>query len=207
MDPRRYLRLPSPALVVALIALSVSLVGHAGAFRGGGHHHLVRKGDIAPGAVTARALGKGVVHAGALATGAVHPRALAAGSVGAFALASGAVGSGALAPDAVTATALAPGSVYGGALREETVHTTPIADLDAIPSNIEWTASNTEAALCAPGEALLSAGFAFGNPGNREAAWLQAMPFTNGEKRGVSGQITTNSGGSATAEVAALCLK
>jgi hypothetical protein len=194
-------------MVVALIALSASLAANAGAFQGGRGHHLVRKGDIAPGAVTARALAKGAVHPGALATGAVHPRAMAPGSVGPAALAPGSVGSSALAPDAVTATALAPGSVYGGALHEETVHTTPIADLDTDPSNIEWTASNTETALCAPGEALLSAGFAFANPGNREVGWLQAMPFTNGEKRGVSGQITTNSGGTATAEVAALCLK
>jgi hypothetical protein len=73
--------------------------------------------------------------------------------------------------------------------------------------NIEWTSSNTESALCAPGEALLGPGFAFTNSGKHEAGWLQAMPFTNGEKRGVSGQITSDSGGGASAEVVVLCLK
>jgi hypothetical protein len=206
MELKKQLRLPSPALVIALIALSVSLAGNAGAFKGAAHV-VVRKGDIAPGAITAKALAKGSVHAGALATGAIHAKALAAGSVGPSALAAGAVGPAALAPDAVTTSALAPGSVYGGALGEETVHAKPISDLDRDPANIEWTASNTESALCGPGEALLGPGFAFTNPGDREVGWLQAMPFTNGSNHGIAGQITSNSGGSAMAQVAALCLK
>jgi hypothetical protein len=207
MDPRRYLRLPSPALVVALIALSVALAGHAGAFRGGGHHQLVRKGDIAPGAVTARALGKGVVHAGALATGAVHPRALAAGSVGAVALAGGAVGPPAIAPDAVTRAALAPGSVYGGALGEVSFHSAPIPDLDTDAHNGEWTSSDTVTAGCGNGERVISGGVAFGNPGDRQVATIESAPFVNGAAQGWTGQITTDSGGGASAEVVVLCLK
>ena len=87
------------------------------------------------------------------------------------------------------------------------VVTKSIADLDAVASNIEWTASNTEAALCGPGERLLGGGFAFTNPGNREAAWLQALPALGGETNGFTGRITTDSGGTATAEVAAICLR
>lgn len=57
------------------------------------------------------------------------------------------------------------------------------------------------------GERVLGGGFAFTNPGNREAAWLQALPVVSSDTNGVSGRITTDSGGSATAEVAAICLK
>lgn len=192
------------ALIVATAALVAALGGFAGAAPG---KTVVRKvvvrkgkvhrGDIAPGAVTARSLAHGAVSAGKIRRGAVTARKLATGSVGPEAIAA----------DAVTAPAIAPGSVYGGALGTETVVTKPIADLDAVPHNGEWTASNTEAAVCGPGERLLGGGFAFTNPGNREAAWLQALPFTGAEANGVTGRITTDSGATATAEVAAICLK
>lgn len=157
----------------------------------------VHRGEIAPGAVTAKSIAHGAVSAGKIRKEAVIAPKLAKGSVSPEAIAA----------DAVTAGAIAPGSVYGGALGAETVVTKPIADLDTVPSNIEWTASNTEAALCGPGERLLGGGFAFTNPGNREAAWLQALPVLGGETNGFTGRISTNSGGTATAEVAAICLK
>jgi hypothetical protein len=121
-------------------------------------------------------------------------------------LAKDAVTGEALGEDSVTARAIAPGSVYGGALGAETIHTVPIADLDAVAENGTWTASNTETAVCGTGERLLGGGFAFTNPGNREVAFLQALPFTNRAANGVSGRITSNSGGSAAAEIVALCL-
>jgi hypothetical protein len=190
--------------VLGFAALIVSLSGSANATSSS---TLVRKGDIAPGAVTAKALAKGAVHSKALAKGAINAKALAKGAVTASALARDAVTGDALGEDSVTARAIAPGSVYGGALGTETVHTVPIADADSVASNPEWTASNTETAVCGTGERLLSAGFAFTNPGNREVAFLQALPFTNnGTANGVSGRITSNSGGSATAEIVALCL-
>jgi hypothetical protein len=199
-------RLPSPALVVALIALSISLAGNAGAFSGQ-DHGLVRKGDIAPGAVTAKSLARGAVHAKALATGAVHSQALAPGAVGASALARGSVTALALAGDSVTAGAIAPGSVYGGALGPQTIHATQIPDLDAVAENPVWTASNSETATCALGERLLGGGFSFPNPGNREVGFIEATPFTNGNNNGVQGRMTSNSGGSAIGEIEAFCLK
>jgi hypothetical protein len=178
---------------------------------------VIHKGEIAPGAVTAKSLAQGAVTArkirkGAvsgpkLAKGAVGPEALGTGAVTPPKLAKAAVSAEAIAADAVTAGAIAPGSVYGGALGTETVVLKPITDLDTVPANNEWTASNTETAICGPGERLLGGGFAFTNPGDREAAWLEALPLVNGLSNGVSGMITTNSGGTATAEVAAICLK
>lgn len=201
-------------LLFGLLALIVALSSSADA---GSRHAFVRKGDIAPGAVTANALAKGAVHPKALAKGAVTSRKLASGAVNSRALAKGAVTTGALdkgavtaaalANNAVTAVAIAPGSVYGGALGTLTTRTVQIADLDAVAENGAWTASNTEAITCAPGERLISGGFVFTNPGNREVAFLQALPFINGDTQGVTGRFTSNSGGSAVAEVEAVCLK
>jgi hypothetical protein len=186
--------LGSIGAVLGFAALVVSLTTSASALPS---QTIIHKGDIAPGAVTAKSLAKGAVHAKAIAKGAVKAKALA----------KGAVTTGALANDSVTETAIAPGSVYGGALGAETVHVIPIKDLDAVASNPEWTASNTETAVCAAGEHLLGGGFSFTEPGNREVAFLQALPFTNGGTSGVSGRITSNSGGTAVGEVEALCLK
>ncbi len=190
--------------VLGMAALIVSLVGNANALSGSTR---VQKGDIAPGAVTAKALAKGSVHARALAKNAVKPKNLSKEVVTARALAKAAVTAEALGENSVTASAIAPGSVYGGALGTQTIHTVPITDLDVVAENGTWTASNTETALCGVGERLLGAGFAFSNPGNREVAFLQAHPFVNASSSGVSGRITSNSGGSAVGEVVALCLK
>jgi len=175
------------ALIVAIAALVVAVIGVAGAAP---TRVIVHKDDIAPGAVTAKALAggavtaskirKGAVTAPKVASGAIHAGKLAFESVGARALKKQAVSTVALAPNAVAAGQLAPGSVYGGALGAKALVTKAIADLDTVAHNGEWTASNTEAALCAPGEALLSPGFAFNLPANGQAIWLQAMPYLNG---------------------------
>ncbi|HVC06390.1 MAG TPA: hypothetical protein VND98_02235 [Solirubrobacterales bacterium] len=219
------LKRPAPGTVLGTLALIVAVAGNTGAFAGTGHK--ITRADIAKGAVTANAIAPGAVRAKALAKNAVHSNALAAGSVNAGALATGAVGSAAigagavtskalakgavgaesLAADAVTASALAPNSVYGGALGPVTVHSAPIADLDEIAQNATWTASNSESALCATGERLLTGGVAITNPGNREVAVLEALPFSNSEANGMLGRITSNSGGTAAAEVEAICLK
>lgn len=191
--------------VLGLAALIVSLSSSADALS---RHAFVRRGDIAPGAVTAEALSRGAVHPRALAKWAVHPKALAKGAVRAKALAKGAVQAESLAEGSVTAAALAPGSVYGGALGTETVHTAQIGDLDEVAENGTWTAGNTEVASCGAGERLIGGGFAFTNPGNREVAFLQMMPFTNNaDSNGVAARITSNSGGTAVGEVAVVCLK
>jgi hypothetical protein len=202
------------ALIVAVAALVVAVVGPAGAAP---TQVIIHKGDIAPGAVTAKALAKGSVtkaklrkHSvtwGKLSAEAVHAGNLAPESIGPRTLGKESVGTSALARNAVTASQLAPGSVYGGALGAQTLVTKPIADLDTIAHNGEWTASNTEAALCGPGEKLLSPGFAFDAPANGQAIWLQAYPILNGDTIGVTGRMVTDSGGTVTGTIAALCLK
>lgn len=168
---------------------------------------IIRKGEIAKGAVTAKALAKGAVHPKALADGAVTAGAIKPGAVGAPAINPGAVGPAALAPDSVTAPAIAPGSVYGGSLGEVTVHSAVITDIDADPANNEWTASAPVTALCATGERLLSGGVVFTNTADREVGTITTEPFVNGSQNGWVGAITTNAGGLAKAEVQVLCLK
>jgi hypothetical protein len=198
---RLELRQPSPGTalgaigaLLGFVALIVSLSGSADARPS---HMLVHRGDIAPGAVTAKAIAPGAVHSRALAKGAVNKRVLAKGAVIATAIAD----------DAVTKSAIAPGAVSGGALGEETIHTTPITDVDEVAQNPTWTAGNTEVALCGPGERLLGGGFAFTDTGNNEVTFLRELPFISALSNGVSGEMATNSGGGAKGEIVALCLK
>jgi hypothetical protein len=195
MKSKPKLKRPAPGTVLGALALIVAVAGNANALAG--HSGLVRKGDIAKGAVTAKALAKG----------AVHPKALAKGAVTANALGAGAVTSAALGANSVTASAIAPDSVHGYALGPVNVHTTPIADLDTVPANPDWTDSTTEIAGCNTGERLLAGGVGFSNPGNRQVGILDSLPFSNSGVEGMAGEITSNSGGTAAATVQAICLK
>lgn len=178
---------------------------------------IVRKGDIAPGAVTAKALAKGAVTsskirkeavtAPKLAEASVRSISLASESVNARTLRKEAVGTVALAGDAVTGAQLAPGSVYAGALRKLSMVTKPIVDLDLSAHNGEWTESNAETVLCKPGEKVIGPGFGFTESGDHQVTWLQVMPYLNGENQGVTGRIASDAGGAAKAEIGALCLE
>jgi hypothetical protein len=190
-------RRPSPALVLAAIALVVAVVGEAQAAPPAKTVVIVRKGQIAKGAVTANAL----------AQGAVHPKALAAGAVGGAAIKPGAVNGVAIAPDSVGSGQLAPGSVYGGALGEVTLHSAGIVDADAVPHNGEWTASLPAVAMCGSGERVLSGGVVFTEPSNNQVGIITSQAFINGGANGYAGRITSDAGGLAKAEVQALCLK
>lgn len=215
------LRHPSPAIVMSALALVFSFAafvvvvsGNADAAR---HVNLVKKGDIAPGAVTAKTLAHGAVHPKALAkgavtspkikAGAVDTAALAKGAITAAALGHGAVTPPALAEDSVTSTAIAPKSVYGAALGEETIHTAIIKDQDEVAENPIWTASSTGVAICGAGERLLQGGFNFISLGNRQVSFLEALPILNAATNGFKGAFASNSGGSAEAQLTAYCLK
>lgn len=205
--------LAGAALVVALAAFAVAISGIATA----SPKVIIRKGDIAPGAVTAKALAKGAVTApkirkgaitGAkLASGSVTTEDLANGSVGAAKLGGGAVTSQAIAAGAVTSSAIAPHSVGAAQLGEAEVIPKSIADLDKVAHNGEWTASNSEVAACVSGSRLLGGGFSFSVPNNGESAWIEELPIINGEVNGVAGRFTSDAGGAATGQVVAVCLK
>jgi hypothetical protein len=192
------LRRPSAGVVLGTLALVVAIAGNTDAFSATKTTRIVvRKGQIAKGAVTASTI----------SPGAVHPKALAKGAVTAAALKPGAVEPRALASDAVGSVALAPGSVYGGALGAMTVHSAQITDADSIAHNGEWTASSTAVAVCGQGERLASGGIVFTNPGDAQVGIIQSAPSLSASGEGWVGRVTTDSGGSSAAEVQALCLK
>ena len=195
----RKLKTPSPAMVVACVALILSLGGNAFAVtqgHGGGRHHKIRKGEIAKGAVTASALAKGSVTA----------HAIRKGAVGGIQLATGSVGASQLAPDSVTANAIAPGSVYGYALGPTVTATAPIKDLDETADLSNWTNSSTATATCPANARVLSGATTILNPGNRRVAPLTSLPVLN-SAQGWQGSITSDSGGLAEGEAVALCLQ
>jgi len=189
------LRCPSTGTVLGGLALIVAVAGNANAFSAS--HIVVRKGDIAKGAVTARALAKGAVTAKAVAKAAIGPKAIKAG----------AVTPPALGADSVTASAIAPGSVYGGALGTVSVHGATIVDADSVAHNGEWTASERSIASCSNGERIVSGGVIIGDAGNGEVIPIEGVPYSNGSTNGFVGAITSDSGGTAKAEVQAYCLK
>ncbi len=147
MGFRPRLRAPSPALVIAVIALFVALGGAAYAALG---KNEVKSRNIAPKAVTgsdiasnavksskinaaavnASKLAGGAVDAGAIADGAVTRTKIKAQAVTTPKLADGAVEEAKLGDGAVTAAKLGPGSVTGAAaLASLTVSVDP-ADTD-----------------------------------------------------------------------------
>jgi hypothetical protein len=201
------------ALVIALGTLVTTMAGIATA----SPKVIVRKGDIAPGAVTAKALAKGAVTApkiqkgtitGAkLASGSVSSEDLANGSVGAAKLGAGAVTAQAIAAGAVTKGAIAPDSIGASQLGEEEVVVKPISDLDTDAHNGEWTASNTEIAVCGGGGKLTGGGFSFSTLSNGESNWIEALPIINGEAQGIAGRLTSDAGGTASGNIVAICLK
>jgi hypothetical protein len=192
-------------LLLGLVAVVIALSSTASATAHHAQHKITAK-QLAPGAVTAKAIRKGAVGKNALAEGAVTNAALADKAVNARALAEGAVTPPAIAPAAVTHGAVAPGSISAANLAAESIHVTPIADKDAVASNPEWTPSNTETALCGPGEDLLGTGFMFTEPGDHEVSFLRSQPFLAGTGNGVAGEISSNSGGTAKAQIMAICL-
>lgn len=205
--------LAGAALVVALAAFAVSISGIATA----SPKVIVRKGDIAPGAITAKALAKGAITApkirkgtitGAkLASGSVTAEDLANGSVTSSKLGAGSVTSQTIAAGAVTSGAIAPHSVGAAQLGETEVISKSIADLDKVAHNGEWTASNSEVAACGPGSRLLGGGFSVSTLTNGEFDWMEELPIVNSELNGVVGRFTSDAGGAAIGQVVAVCLR
>jgi hypothetical protein len=131
--PHRLRRRPSPAMVVALLALFVALDGPATAARliDG---RSIKRNSITTSQVRNRTLGTQDLSAKATKTLRTTPRDsitaahIRAKAVDATKLADGAVGAGALAPKSVDATKLADGSVGSAALGAASVTPSKLAD-------------------------------------------------------------------------------
>src|SRR4051812_27609375 len=139
-------RRPSPAMVVALIALFVALGGPAQAKR------VIDGGSIRKGTITSRQIKNGSVAKADLSKTAVSSLTatppssvrsgqIADGQVLAPDLGLGSVGAGQLAPGAVTASKLAPDSIGGGSVANGSLQTVDIGSFTG-SVNVDFSGFN-----------------------------------------------------------------
>jgi hypothetical protein len=70
----------------------------------------------------------------------------------------------------------------------------------------EWTLSNEEFAACPAGVYLLGGGLAFNGRTDGETSVTKIEPVVDGSLRGIFGQFPSDAGGTASAQVYAICL-
>ena len=145
--------LPTPATVIATVAVVVALTGTA-------YAATVGTQDIEDGAVTTPKLAPAAVKGAKIAAGAVHAIAIAQDAVGSAEIAAGAVGASEIATGAVSSSELAGGSVDSSKIGTEAVRASELAPVQ------EWYESaaidpgsvETLTALCPIGSQIVSGG-------------------------------------------------
>lgn len=170
---------PSPALVIACLALFMALTGSA--FAVGIAKNSVRSAQIADG--TVRSID--------LRDNAVNSPKIAPDAVGAEEIAENAVQSPEVTPDTLTANDLAPDSVNSSELGAVTLRSSN--------AKLAKGASGGVSVNCAAGEQVLSGG---GQPGHFGTEMTSTRPSGNGWLY----QAVNNTGGEETITVFALCL-
>jgi hypothetical protein len=125
---RRWLRIPSPAMIIACVALFVALGGTSYAATKLAANSVGSK-QIKSNAVTTAKIKNGAVTTAKIKGGAVTSAGLAGGAVGTAAIADGAVAGAKLADGAVAGAKLADGSVSTGKLAAGAVDTSKMATL------------------------------------------------------------------------------
>ncbi len=176
---------PTAPIVINLIALSIVLGGQAFALPG---RHVVKKGDFAAGAVTARNLRSGVVHTKTLRRGAV--------------------GEVALRNRSIVGRMIRPGAVSGLTLAGVESFVAGIPDADpAGPMGADgnWTSSSATVA-CQPGGKLFSGGVSISGPSNGRGFVQSTFPSSTDAVSWI-GEISTDTGGTSPGHLLALCLK
>jgi len=167
--------LPSPAMVVALLALFVALGGSAWAVSKVGtkqikknavtaskiRNNAVTGPKIKNGAVTTPKIKAGAVNGTILANGAVTGTKLGVQSVGPTALADQAVGPSAIQPDAVGTDALADSAVTAAKLAAGAVggSNVSITTVNGSPVTIPVGTSEIVMASCPEGKTAVSSGY------------------------------------------------
>lgn len=208
---------PSPALVIACIALFMAMTGSALAIG----KNTVRSPQIVNGAVKTVDLGRNAVRGGKIANGTVSAFDLGTDSVGPDEIAKDAVDSDEVAKDAiesdeiadnaVASSEVAPDSLNAGDLAANAVGSSElqansVRGSELAPVNIrtasEAIASGANGAInvsCAAGEQVLSGG---GQPGHFGVEMTSTRPSGNGWLY----QARNNTGGKSTITVYAVCL-
>lgn len=175
---------PTAPIAINLIALSIVLGGQAIALPG---RHVVKKGDITAGAVTARNLRAGVVHTKTLRRGAV--------------------GEAALRNHSVVGRAIRPGAVSGLTLAGVEAVVAQVPDADPIDDggDFSWTSAGATVS-CQPGGKLFSGGVSISGPNNGRGFVQSTFPSSTDAVTWL-GAISTDTGGTSPGHLLALCLK
>jgi hypothetical protein len=176
---------PTAPVAINLIALFIVLGGHAIALPG---KHVVKKNDIAAGAVTARNLAPGIVTTAKLGRHAVTDAALH--------------------NKAVTGRTIRPGSVRGFTLTGTFQPVANVPDADpAGPMGYDgfWTTSGATA-TCPQGASLLTGGIRIQDSASHRDFVQSAYPSSSNDSTWV-GQISTDTGGASPGQLYAHCLR
>jgi hypothetical protein len=220
---------PSPAMIIACLALLLGLTGSAVA--AGVAKNSVRSAQIVDGTVRTLDLRDSAVNSAKVADDSLTATDLAPDSVGISEIAENAVASPEVAPDSltagdlaansvasseiadqsVTANDLAPDSVGSSEIAADSVGTSELAansvnssELGAVVQRsnsvaIKAGATGTVSVDCAPGEQVLSGG---GQPGNFGVEMTSSRPQGNGWTY----QAKNQNGADSTINAFALCL-
>ena len=184
---------PSPALVISLIALFVSVGGVAWAAA------TIGTNDIKNGAVTKKKLHKNAVSTNKVNNNAISTAKIAGSAVDGGKIADGAVSRAKIADDAVNGAKIANASIGAAELGVITVRTADIS----VPGGSARIVSRA----CDPGELALSVG-ANWNGASTVGPVLQAATFLTGTPEPNSGSATgrNDGGGARTLTVSVACL-
>jgi hypothetical protein len=179
--------LPSPAMLVALLALFVAL---------GGSAYAVKKTAAAPAnSVVTKSIKKGAVTRLKLATGAVGATQILAGAVGAPQMAEGGVGTAQIANDAVTGAKVGKGTITASNIDLTTLgipKPTTYTVRDATVTHSFAPESTFQLlAECLPGEVATGGG---GRSANGRIWLAESIPFVDstGQRWGVELHNPTN---------------
>lgn len=185
--------LPSPAMLVALLALFVAL---------GGSAYAVKAATAPANSVVTKSIKKGAVTRGKIALGAVGSAQIGTGAVGAAHLGAGAVGTGQLADGAVTGAKLGKATITAANidlaslnLPKSTTYTVRRAVTDhafAIGGQFQQLVS------CLTGEKVTGGG---GYASNGRITISQSIPFVGADEQRWGVQLFNGSGEAITAQV------
>lgn len=230
----RGLRLPSPAMAVALLALVASTtgVGIAATQIDGATLKdrsvstpklkvgVIRAQQLATGAVTTTKIKSRAVTAGKIAPGAVTTDALATGTIRADDLGAGSVGSAQIADGAVLGAEIATGAVTDAKIANGTISRAKLAADALLPAVTVRRSVNTTVpgnsiveitATCGPGERLTGGGGAgTAIPALITLTVSGGVPSPSGDGETPTAWVATvvnSSGGPADARAYAICAR
>jgi hypothetical protein len=211
---------PSPAMIIACVALLLALTGSA--IAAGVAKNSVRSAQIVDGTVRTLDLRDNAVNAPKIAADAVGAEEIAENAVSSPEVAQDSLTAADLGPASVTSSEVADQSLTANDLGPDSVGSSEVA-ADAVgsselaanavnsselgtvtirtsaPQAIANTNSGSVSVDCAPGEQVLSGG---GQPGNFGVEMTSSRPQGNGWLY----QAKNNSGGASTLTAFALCL-